>query len=542
MTGTAMTEATEFDEIYKLSVAEVPTNVSVNRIDHDDEVYLTAKEKYEAVINTIRECAQRKQPVLVGTTSIEKSELLSEMLKKAKVQHQVLNARYHEQEAMIIADAGRSGAVTIATNMAGRGTDIKLGGNLEMRILRELAGVPEGSERQKSIEVIRQEIEEDHEKVKQAGGLYVIGTERHESRRIDNQLRGRSGRQGDPGASKFFISLEDDLMRIFGSERLDSMLRRLGVQEGEAISHSWISKALERAQQKVEARNFDIRKHLLRYDDVMNDQRKIIYEQRRELMLIEDTQEMINEMRLEVIDTLITTNIPENAIAEQWNIEGLKTSCQTIFTLALPLTEWAAEDGIAEQEFRQRITNAVEAHMSAKEEKYGTALMRAAEKTLLLRLLDQAWKEHLLALDHLRQGINLRAYAQGNPLNEYKREAFNLFGEMMASVRQQTIAVLCHFELDNQSPEGVDALIPQTDFSKLEEKEPGWSDDDTSVFGIGAPVSVNASLPLHNPGRLPLDTDNVQQKQTPITKERIQRNAPCPCGSGKKYKHCHGQV
>jgi len=542
MTGTAMTEAAEFDEIYKLAVAEVPTNVSVNRIDHDDEVYLTAKEKYDAVINTVRDCIQRKQPVLVGTTSIEKSELLSSLLKKAHIQHQVLNARYHEQEALIIADAGRSGAVTIATNMAGRGTDIKLGGNLEMHVLRELSGVPEGEGRQKRIEEIRREIEEDHEKVKQAGGLYVIGTERHESRRIDNQLRGRSGRQGDPGASKFFISLEDDLMRIFGSERLDSMLRRLGVQEGEAISHAWISKALERAQQKVEARNFDIRKHLLRYDDVMNDQRKIIYDQRRELMQIDDTKEMIEEMRLDVLDTLISTHIPENALAEQWDIEGLQTACRSTFSLTLPIAQWAAEDGIAEQELRQRISQAVEVHMADKETKYGASLMRSAEKTLLLRLLDQVWKEHLLMLDHLRQGINLRAYAQGNPLNEYKREAFNLFGEMMAHLRQQVISVLCHFELDGQTPAEVESLLPHTDFSKFEEQEPGWSEEDTAAFGIGAPLSIGTDIPLHNPGRFALDTDTYQLGTTPIKQERIQRNALCPCGSKKKYKHCHGQV
>lgn len=518
MTGTAMTEADEFDEIYKLSVVEIPTNNVVARVDHNDEIYLTAREKYDAIIKQIQECVERKQPVLVGTTSIEKSELMSEMLKKNKISHQVLNARYHEQEALIIADAGRSGAVTIATNMAGRGTDIKLGGNLEMRTLRELVNVPEGNERQRQADKIRQDIAEDQERVKAAGGLFIIGTERHESRRIDNQLRGRSGRQGDPGASKFYLSLEDDLMRIFGSERLDSMLRRLGVQEGEAISHSLISKRLERAQQKVEARNFDIRKHLLRYDDVMNDQRKIIYEQRRELMVSEDVKELVQEMRIETIEDLIRRHIPEHALPDQWDIEGLYNSCRTILALDLPVQTWAESEGIAEHELQQRIQDESDTLMTAKEEKYGSSLMRAAERSVLLRLLDQSWKENLLALDHLRQGINLRAYAQGNPLNEYKREAFNIFQEAMAHVRQNMTMMMSHFDLDlDQADDVVDALDPHTDFSRLQEVEPGWEMDER-------PADV---------------TPNVV---TMGGDARVSRNTPCPCGSGKKFKHCHGQL
>lgn len=548
MTGTAMTEASEFEEIYKLSVAEVPTNTPVYRIDYDDEVYLTAQEKYDAIVKLIKDCQQKQQPILVGTTSIEKSELLSSILTKLKVPHQVLNARYHEQEATIIADAGCLSAVTIATNMAGRGTDIKLGGNLEMRIARELSDLPDGPERNQRIELIRKEIEEAHTKVVAAGGLYVIGTERHESRRIDNQLRGRSGRQSDPGASKFFISLEDDLMRIFGSGRLDNMLRKLGVQEGEAISHTWISKALERAQQKVEARNFDIRKHLLRYDDVMNDQRKIIYEQRRELMQAEDIQQMALEMRREAIETLVTTHVPENVMVEQWDIAGLKSNCSSIFSLDLPIDSWAEEEGIAEHELRQRIGDAIDEHMKKKEEDFGSPVMRAVEKTLLLRLLDQVWKEHLLILDHLRQGINLRAYAQSNPLNEYKREAFNLFQDMLAYLRFQYMTFLSNFELEATAPQDVtEALNPHTDFSKLEEREPGWLEDDEFVEDPQKDMlnALGFASAPHKISRMPLRRRQTAQHSVthdPNTWGRVQRNASCPCGSGKKYKHCHGQL
>lgn len=549
MTGTAMTDAPEFEEIYKLTTAEIPTNVPIQRVDYDDEVYLTAKEKYSAVIKLIRECQDRKQPVLVGTTSIEKSELMSNLLKKEKIDHQVLNARYHDQEALIIAQAGYPGAVTIATNMAGRGTDIKLGGNLDMRIERELNDVTDPSEREKRIEQIRQEINDAQQVAKSAGGLYVIGTERHESRRIDNQLRGRSGRQGDPGASKFFISLEDDLMRIFGSERLDSMLRRLGVQEGEAISHTMISKALARAQQKVEARNFDIRKHLLKYDDVMNDQRKIIYEQRRELMSDEDTKELIHEMRSDVVDDMVKAHIPEHALAEQWDLKGLHAECMRIFGLDLPIESWGSEEGIAESELYARILKAAEEAASQKEEKYGVELMRSAERTLLLQTLDRCWKENLLLLDHLRQGINLRAYAQSNPLNEYKREAFNLFQELLVRVREEATTLLSHFDLQMGSEEDIDDILGETDFSRYREETPQWIQSDEmldiphgvpQIDPITMAPNVNYSPePIRT--RQPADEEDIDPND-PSTWGRVPRNSPCPCGSGQKYKHCHGRL
>ncbi len=532
MTGTAMTEAAEFDEIYKLRVIEIPTNVPVQRIDHDDEVYLTAREKYNAVIEVIKECQKREQPVLVGTTSIEKSELISDLLKKAGIKHNVLNARYHDQEAVIVADAGYPGTVTIATNMAGRGTDIKLGGNLDMRLAKELENVNDAEKRQDITNRITAELKANEEKVRKSGGLYVIGTERHESRRIDNQLRGRSGRQGDPGASKFFISLEDDLMRIFGSDRLDNMLRRLGVQEGEAISHSWISKALERAQQKVEARNFDIRKHLLRYDDVMNDQRKIIYEQRRELMQADDISEMMREMRHDVIEQIVRRHIPANSLPEMWDIDGLHQDAHRIFAIDVPVKLWAEEEGISEGEIIKRMTDALEDKIAAKEQRYGSEMMRSVEKSLLLRVLDQSWKDHLLVLDHLRQGINLRAYAQSNPLNEYKREAFSLFQEMLERIREETTSIFCHFELDIPDNISLDNIInPDIDFDSLEEQTPDWSDEEDE--GQNTP---EATQPRRRRKAVAMDPNN------PETWGRVARNAACPCGSGKKYKHCHGAI
>jgi preprotein translocase subunit SecA len=528
MSGSAITEATEFEEIYNLRAVEIPPNVHVARKDFDDEVYLTAQEKYTAVVAQIKECQARKQPVLVGTVSIEKSEFISELLNKERIPHQVLNARYHEQEALIIADAGCPGAVTIATNMAGRGTDIRLGGNLEMRILRQLGEMNEGPEKDKAVEKIKATIAADQICVKEAGGLYVIGTERHESRRIDNQLRGRSGRQGDPGASKFFISLEDDLMRIFGSERLDGMLRKLGVQEGEAISHNWISKALERAQQKVEARNFDVRKHLLRYDDVMNDQRKIIYEQRRELMREDDISEMVQEIRQEIVELTVKMYASEDLLPEQWNIQGLHAEARRLFALDLPLESWANEDGISETELRIRILNETNKNSTDKEEKYQTRMMRLAEKTLLLRLLDQFWKDHLLGLDHLRQGINLRAYAQSNPLNEYKREAFNLFQFMLQQLKAEFIAVLSHFELDMTENIDLESLLaPEPNFKEMKELEPGWAGEEV--------VKEKATRSSRK------KTDEFDPK-APSTWGRVLRNAVCPCGSGKKYKHCHGEL
>ncbi len=533
MTGTGMTEAGEFDEIYKLAVVDIPTNVPIARADHDDEVYLTAAEKYQAMIENIRECRARMQPVLVGTASIEKSEHIANLLQQAKIPHQVLNARYHDKEALIIADAGYPGAVTIATNMAGRGTDIKLGGNLDARITKETEGVTDEAEKQKIIDKIRVELKHNEQIVKEAGGLYVIGTERHESRRIDNQLRGRSGRQGDPGASKFYISLQDDLMRIFGSERLDAMLRRFGAKEGEAISHSWISKALERAQQKVEARNFDIRKHLLRYDDVMNDQRKVIYEQRRDLMDVSDISDTIAEMRQDVASMIVHKFIPENSLAEQWDGEGLQLEIHRIFSLHLPVLSWMNEDGITEREILQRLLASVEEAALQKEQKHGDEMIRSAEKSILLRMLDQCWKDHLLRLDHLRQGIQLRAYAQNNPLNEYKREAFVLFQEMLQRLREETILIISHLEMQIPDPSIFDSILDNgVNFDKLQEQTPDWADID---FEADADEQTSAG------GQKFVQRQEVDLNN-PATWGGTQRNSSCPCGSGKKYKHCHGAL
>ncbi|MEC9472460.1 MAG: preprotein translocase subunit SecA, partial [Pseudomonadota bacterium] len=465
MTGTASTEADEFADIYKLEVVEIPTNVSVKRIDDDDEVYRTVQEKFQAIVKLIDDCKQRAQPILVGTTSIEKSEYLAEMLKKhgykqidlsdpaafAAAQKNeggktkvfaVLNARYHEQEAFIVAQAGLPGAVTIATNMAGRGTDIQLGGNADMQIAMELGDMPDGEERSAREAQIRAEVEDMKQKALAAGGLYVIGTERHESRRIDNQLRGRSGRQGDPGHSKFFLSLQDDLMRIFGSERMDSMLQKLGLEEGEAIIHPWINKALEKAQQKVEARNFDIRKNLLKFDDVMNDQRKVVFDQRIELMDSEAIQDAVSDMRHDVIDDLVSAHIPERAYPEQWDTEGLQEEVRKYLNLDLPIKDWAAEEGIADEEVKDRLRKAADAGMAQKVAKYSPDIMRQVEKAVLLQTLDNLWREHLANLDHLRSVVGFRGYAQRDPLQEYKTEAFTLFESMLTQLRQMTTAQL----------------------------------------------------------------------------------------------------
>ncbi|WP_158043847.1 preprotein translocase subunit SecA [Skermanella pratensis] len=527
MTGTAMTEANEFAEIYGLEVVEMPTNVAVQRKDFDDEVYRTGREKFDAIAILVEECRTRKQPILVGTVSIEKSEMLSDLLKKKNVPHAVLNARYHEQEAQIIAQAGRPGAVTIATNMAGRGTDIQLGGNLEMRLAAELADIQDPAERESRAAAIQAEIARDKEIVKEAGGLFVIGTERHESRRIDNQLRGRSGRQGDPGASKFFLSLDDDLMRIFGSERMDGMLQRLGLKEGEAIVHSWINKALEKAQQKVEAHNFEIRKNLLKYDNVMNDQRKVVYEQRREIMDAPEIGGTIEDMRHEVIEEMVKKAIPANAYAEQWNIDGLHEEIRRVLNLDLPVHEWAKEEGIAEAEIEDRVRRASDEKMAQKAANYGPELMRAAEKSLLLQLLDQAWKDHLLHLDHLRQGINLRAYAQRDPLNEYKREAFELFEGMLSHLRETVTTVLSYVEMRMNHPEDMEP----PPFEGVETRQ------DPALAAAGA-VPADAALPDGMVRRVAPASVGSEAEIDP----RTPRNAVCPCGSGKKYKHCHGRV
>jgi len=522
MTGTAMTEAAEFRDIYKLDVIEIPTNVVVKRLDQDDEIYRTLDEKNTAIIALIEECHKKGQPTLVGTISIERSEYLSALLKKKKIPHQVLNARYHEQEAQIIAQAGRAGAVTIATNMAGRGTDIMLGGNPEPLIKAN----PEQKEK------IEAEIKSDKEKVIAAGGLYVIGTERHESRRIDNQLRGRSGRQGDPGESKFFLSLQDDLMRIFGSEKMDAFLRRMGLKEGEAIFHPWMSKALEKAQSRVEARNYEMRKSLLKFDDVMNDQRKVIYEQRIELMEAEDVSETINDMLREVTENLVNLYIPQNAYAEAWETETLEKEFRRIFGFTIPIEEWAMEEGAAEKEIIERVLHEVRYHFEGKEEKYGASVIRNVEKRLLLFTLDSLWKDHLLSLDHLRQGINLRAYGQKDPLNEYKREAFTMFESMLSNLREVVISRLSHLEL-SVLPAEKPQIIPAPKKIKMHETR----------IDPGAPPEmqqqeqeVETNIPLKIRHSEVIDPNN------PETWGRVGRNDPCPCNSGKKYKHCHGTL
>ncbi|MBW8269183.1 preprotein translocase subunit SecA [Caldovatus aquaticus] len=534
MTGTAATEADEFAEIYKLEVVEIPTNLPVARVDQDDEVYRTAREKYDAVLALIEECRARGQPVLVGTTSIEKSELLSGLLRKKGIPHNVLNARYHEQEAEIIAQAGRPGAVTIATNMAGRGTDIQLGGNAEMLARHDAGGATEGPEFEAALARRKAEVEEARKKVIAAGGLFVIGTERHESRRIDNQLRGRSGRQGDPGASRFFLSLEDDLMRIFGSDRMGGMLQKLGLKEGEAIIHPWINKALEKAQKKVEARNFDTRKNLLKYDDVMNDQRREVYAQRRAFMQAEDVSETVAEMRRETIEDMVARAIPENAYPEQWDVEGLQRKVAEVLGLDLPVAEWAREEGIDETQVRERLLEAAERAYAAKVANIGPELMRMVEKSLLLQVFDQVWKEHLLALDHLRQGIGLRAYGQRDPLNEYKREAFALFNAMLGELRERVTGLMMRIELRPEAPPPLPEPVRVLDMRHPDpamagaELEPAWANGEGGAGWAPAPPAPRVA--------------EAVDPNLPATWHRTPRNAPCPCGSGRKYKHCHGRV
>src|ERR1700692_3177707 len=566
MTGTAATEADELFDIYKLEVLEVPTNVAVARLDEDDEVYRTQNEKYAAILTEVERANKRLQPVLVGTASIEKSEVLAEYLKKhgykqidfgaesgmdklyaaaragkpAKL-FAVLNARFHEQEAYIVAEAGVPGAITIATNMAGRGTDIKLGGSLDMRILHETAGITDEAEKAAKIERIKADVErfrdivlkaEDVVEVEPAkaskpaktvakpGGLYIIGSERHESRRIDNQLRGRSGRQGDPGRSKFFLSLEDDLMRIFGSDRLDSMLTRLGLKEGEAIIHPWINKALEKAQQKVEARNFDIRKNLLKFDNVQNDQRKVIFDQRVDLMKSDSVAEMVADMRRDFVDDVVAKHVPEHAYAEQWDTAGLREELKRVLDIDLPVDEWAKEEGIADEELLTRIESRVDEHMAAKVAQWGPEVMRYVEKTILLQTLDHLWREHLIMLDHLRQVIGLRGYGQRDPLQEYKSEAFSLFEAMIAHLREAVTAQLMRVEI--VPPEEQQPALPQMEAHKF---DPNTGEDELA-FG-------NASLvPAAAAGRDP---------KNPASWGKVGRNEDCPCGSGKKYKHCHGR-
>ena len=525
MTGTAATEAEEFGNIYGLEVLEIPTNLPVQRIDEDDEVYRTVEEKYKAIVRDIRASHEKGQPILVGTTSIEKSELLAERLRKEGIKDfQVLNARYHEQEAYIIAQAGVPGTVTIATNMAGRGTDIQLGGNLEMRVRQELADVPEGPERDARIAEIKADIAQLKEKALAAGGLYVLATERHESRRIDNQLRGRSGRQGDPGRSKFFLSLQDDLMRIFGSDRMDGMLQKLGLKEDEAIVHPWINKALEKAQKKVEARNFEIRKNLLKYDDVMNDQRKVIFEQRLEMMDEPDLTETVAEMRHEVIEDIVALRIPKDAYAEKWDIAGLKEDIVTKLNLDLPVEEWAKEEGIAEEEFENRIKEAADKAAADRAERFGPQIMTYVEKSVIMQSLDNLWREHLVNLDHLRSVVGFRGYAQRDPLNEYKTEAFELFQAMLANLREVVISQLMRVEIVREAPPEPELPVMQ---GRHIDETTGQNDFDDAAW----------TDHQHDERIIPAaDRDPAD----PRTWGKVSRNEACPCGSGKKYKHCHG--
>ena len=507
MTGTASTEADEFMDIYGLDLLEIPTNTPVAREDHDDEIYRTLEEKMNAVIDLIEDCRGRKQPVLVGTTSIEKSEALADMLKKKKIPHNVLNARYHEQEAQIIAQAGVPGAVTIATNMAGRGTDIQLGGNLDMRLATEIDTDLAEDRAQALTTKITQEVETAKQEALAAGGLCVVGTERHESRRIDNQLRGRSGRQGDPGRSHFFLSLEDDLMRIFGTDRMDGMLQRLGLQEGEAIVHPWINKALERAQKKVEARNFDIRKNILKFDDVMNDQRKVVFEQRLEFMNSENLSDMIEEMRHSVIDDMIAAHIPPRAYPEQWDIEGLSNQINLTFNKDLPVQEWANEEGIAEEEIHSRLIEETDKMSAARNANIGPEIMRQVEKSLMLQILDQHWRDHLLTLEHLRQVVGLRGYGQRDPLSEYKLEGFTLFSNMLDNLRHDVTRLVMTVDVVPEPLDPPNEIFESGGGPKQSQQKQSENSNETQAFG----------------GKIP-------------------RNAPCPCGSGKKYKHCHGRA
>ena len=497
MTGTALTESEEFMDIYGLDVLEIPTNTDIARADEDDAIYRTAAEKTAAIIDLVEECQAKNQPVLVGTTSIEKSEELAAALKAKKIKHNVLNARYHEQEAQIIAQAGVPGAVTIATNMAGRGTDIQLGGNLDMRLAQEESA---------NEDAVKAEVEKLKAQALEAGGLCVIGTERHESRRIDNQLRGRSGRQGDPGRSCFFLSLEDDLMRIFGTDRMDSMLQRLGLKDGEAIVHPWINKALERAQQKVEVRNFDIRKNILKYDDVMNDQRKVVFEQRLEFMEADSVDDTITMMRHQTIDELVETHIPPKAYAEQWDMDGLDAAVKDVFALDLPVRDWAAEEGIADEEIAERLYDASDRFMAARAVDLGPDIIRQVEKSILLQTLDQHWREHLLTLEHLRQIVGLRGLGQRDPLAEFKLEAFTLFSDLLTGLRQDVIRYLSRVQIETRPPE---LEVPEMEVPQMAD---------------------------------PLDELAENNENGGIDFGKVGRNQPCPCGSGKKFKHCHGAV
>ncbi|OWU86029.1 preprotein translocase subunit SecA [Oceanicola sp. 22II-s10i] len=523
MTGTAITEAEEFMEIYRLGVVEVPTNKPIARKDEDDAVYRTVREKYEAIVKTIQEAHEKGQPILVGTTSIEKSEILSQLLEKEKLPHNVLNARHHEQEAAIVAEAGKLGAITIATNMAGRGTDIKLGGNVELKVIEALAADPEADPEQ-----VRARIEAEHAdeeaKVKEAGGLFVLATERHESRRIDNQLRGRSGRQGDPGRSSFFLSLEDDLMRIFGSERLDKVLSSLGMKEGEAIIHPWVNKSLERAQAKVEGRNFDMRKNVLKFDDVMNEQRKLVFKQRMEIMESQDLSEMVEEMRHEVVDDLVEEFIPPKAYADQWDAEGLYVAAIEKLGIDVPVVDWAAEEGVDDEVMIERLEKASDEAMAKKASAFGPENMRGIEKQVLLQTIDQKWRDHLLTMEHLRSVVGFRGYAQKDPLNEYKKEAFQLFEGMLDSLREDVTTTLAH-------------VRPMTEEEQRQQMEAFQA----QMRAQAEAIKQAQATPVPEPGTAAEAVEGFDEND-PTTWGTPGRNEPCPCGSGKKFKHCHGAL
>ncbi len=519
MTGTATTEAEEFQEIYGLGVMEIPTNRPIARDDQDDQIYRTAREKFDGIVKEIRAANEKGQPVLVGTTSIERSEFLSELLTMEGIKHNVLNARQHEREAEIVADAGKPGAVTIATNMAGRGTDIQLGGNVEMRVLQALAEDPE-ADPEATRAKIEAEVAEAKAKVLESGGLFVLGTERHESRRIDNQLRGRSGRQGDPGRSSFFLSLEDDLMRIFGSERLDSVLSKLGMQEGEAIQHPWVNKSLERAQAKVEGRNFDIRKQLLKMDDVMNDQRKVIFSQRMEVMEAEEVEEIVQDMRHEVIDDLVDFHMPPKSYADQWDAEGLKTSVEEKLGVSLPLVEWSEEEGVDAEDIRERLYEKTDEFMQAKADTFGDETLRNIEKQILLQTMDAKWREHILTLEHLRSVVGFRAYAQRDPVNEYKSEAFALFEGLLNGLREDVTEKLAHIRplTEEEQKAMMQQVLAQQQMAAGAAEERGLPAPTEEAIAAG--FDENDRSTWGNPGR----------------------NDQCPCGSGKKFKHCHGAL
>jgi preprotein translocase subunit SecA len=536
MTGTAATEAPEFYDIYKMNVVTIPTNLPVRRDDEDDEFYKNQRDKFAAITGAIKEKQAIGQPVLVGTVSIEKSELLSEYLQREGIKHEVLNARYHEHEAHIVAQAGRFGVVTIATNMAGRGTDIQLGGNLDFRIEDELGHLAEGAERQREVARIQREVAEEKERVIAAGGLFVLGTERHESRRIDNQLRGRSGRQGDPGLSRFYLSLDDDLLRIFGPQTMFARMMNKNLADGEAIISPWISKAIETAQKKVEARNYDIRKQVVEYDDVMNDQRKVIYEQRADIMDADTVGDVVEDMRAETVNSIVGEACPPNSYPEQWDIELLRTRIQEIFGLDLPVEAWRDEEAVEPEMLVDRIREAADAQIAAKIASLPRESYIHIEKSVLLQALDHRWKEHLAMLDALRQVVHLRAYAQKKPIDEYKHEAFALFERMLGSIREDVTRTLAFAQFTMASPELED--LPELPPFVTNHIDPFSGDDDTADIDAATGAILSRLPPMQIPK--PAIPQDVLVED--LDEAKVSRNAPCPCGSGRKYKHCHGAL